>query len=99
MIMKLSTRASTHMPRWTRRKTRRRTAKPSSSTRPLRRSFMNTPTDVQKQADALRREVAGILEEMEAQADDFELPKPPEAFGLFREKLRENTYNVLVAGE
>jgi GTPase SAR1 family protein len=60
---------------------------------------MNGPNDAQRQADAVRKEAIGILEELEANAVDFELTKPPEVFSLFREKLTENTYNVLVVGE
>lgn len=60
---------------------------------------MNASNDVQKQADAIRKETISILEELEAKAETYELAKPPAAFRLYREKLAENTYNVLVVGE
>jgi GTPase SAR1 family protein len=60
---------------------------------------MNDPNDAQRQADAIRKEAIGILEELEANAVAFELTKPPDVFSLFREKLSENTYHVLVVGE
>src|SRR5688572_1346660 len=50
-------------------------------------------------ANALRRTTIELCAALEAKADEFELPKPPEAVDVYRRKLEENNYLVLVAGE
>lgn len=52
-----------------------------------------------KQMESLRQKSLTVLDQVVDRARDFELPAPPEALGLFRQKLQENTYKVLVVGE
>jgi GTPase SAR1 family protein len=40
-----------------------------------------------------------LLERLESEGAEFELPEPAEEFGRVREKLADATYNVLVVGE
>jgi ribosome biogenesis GTPase A len=51
------------------------------------------------QIESLRQNSLTVLDQVVDRARDFELPAPPEALGLFRQKLQESTYKVLVVGE
>jgi GTPase SAR1 family protein len=48
---------------------------------------------------AVRKRTLDVLDRLTATAVELDLPKPPDAFEMCRDKLRENRYMVLVAGE
>ena len=57
-----------------------------------------TPT-LLAQIDGLRAQTLGLLERLADLALRFEFPSPPEALVLYRQKLQDNHYRVLVVGE
>lgn len=57
------------------------------------------PGDVTEQIDGIRQQAVNILDELIAKAGEYELPDPPSALKRHRDKLRENSYKVLVVGE
>jgi predicted GTPase len=59
-------------------------------------NHQNSPAD---RIEAARQDTISVLENLNERAAEFELPKPPEALGSYLQKLRENTYQVLVVGE
>src|SRR5215207_2417329 len=60
---------------------------------------MNESNATMQKAESVRRETNAVLENLTQKAAKFELPQPPEVLETFRDKLQENTYKVLVAGE
>jgi GTPase SAR1 family protein len=60
---------------------------------------MTEATALNQQAGAVRQQMISILENLAKKASEFELPKPPEALERYHQRLVENTYKVLVAGE
>jgi predicted GTPase len=60
---------------------------------------MNQSTTTTKQAEAVRKNTIALLESLSHKSAELELPQPPEVLGQYAQKLRENTYKVLVAGE
>src|SRR5215207_3790693 len=57
------------------------------------------PSNVTEQIEKVRQQSIAVLDALVAKAEEFELAKPPEALECYRQKLRENTYKVLVVGE
>ena len=55
--------------------------------------------NVTEQIEGIRQQTVAVLDELMANAGEFELADPPAAFERYRQKLRENTYKVLVVGE
>jgi len=53
----------------------------------------------QKSVDAVRGQTLEILDRLKASTAEFELPQPPDVLKMYRNKLQENRYLVLVAGE
>lgn len=51
------------------------------------------------QVDTLRKQTLGVLDDLTERADRYDLPKPPELFDTYRQRLRANRYVILVAGE
>lgn len=49
--------------------------------------------------ETLRLNTISLLAELMEKTKKFELPEPPEAMEMHRQKLQENTYKVLVVGE
>jgi GTPase SAR1 family protein len=56
-------------------------------------------TSTAGQTEGVRQQTVAVLDELIARADGFELAGPPPALESYREKLRENSYKVLVVGE
>lgn len=54
---------------------------------------------VTEQIEAIRQESIKVIEKLSEKRLEFELAEPRAALDLYREKLRENTYKVLVVGE
>src|SRR5215212_11061220 len=57
------------------------------------------PSNVTDQIEKVRQQSIAVLDALVAKAEEFELAKPPEALERYRQKLRENSYKVLVVGE
>src|SRR3954447_1169985 len=57
------------------------------------------PSNVTEQIEKVRQQSIAVLDALVAKAEEFELAKPPEALERYRQKLRENSYKVLVVGE
>jgi GTP-binding protein EngB required for normal cell division len=57
------------------------------------------PGDATGQMEGVRRQTVAVLEELISKAGAFELADPPPVLRQYREKLRENAFKVLVAGE
>jgi GTPase SAR1 family protein len=55
--------------------------------------------NVAEQIEGIRRQTVAVLDDLLAQAGEFELTDPPAALGRYRQKLRENAYKVLIVGE
>ena len=55
--------------------------------------------NVTEQIEGIRQKTIAVLDELMANAAEFELADPPAAFERYRGKLRENAYKVLVVGE
>ncbi len=55
--------------------------------------------NVTGQIEGIRQKTIAVLDELMANAAEFELADPPAAFERYRGKLRENAYEVLVVGE
>lgn len=62
-------------------------------------NIMDTLTPAQSQFETIRQQTLTLLDELTGKAKDFALPAPPEAFASYRQKLVDNTYQVLVVGE
>jgi predicted GTPase len=60
---------------------------------------MSETNGIMQRARETRLETVSILKGLTEKAGAFELPQPPEALDRYRDKLEENTYKVLVAGE
>ncbi len=60
---------------------------------------MTSSADTPGQTEGVRQQTVAVLDELIARADEFELAGPPPALESYREKLRENSYKVLVVGE
>ena len=60
---------------------------------------MTQSGDVSGQIEGIRQQAANVLEELIATAGEFELADPPAALKQYHERLKENTYQVLVVGE
>jgi replication fork clamp-binding protein CrfC len=56
-------------------------------------------SNVTEQIEGIRQKTIAVLDELMANAADFDLADPPAAFERYRGKLRENSYEVLVVGE
>ena len=52
-----------------------------------------------EQTEEIRKQSVAVLGALTAKAGEFELGEPPQALGRHRQRLRENTYKVLVVGE
>ena len=57
------------------------------------------PGNKTEQTEVVRKQSVAVLDALKVKAGEFELGKPPEALGRHRQRLRENTYKVLVVGE
>src|SRR5829696_5655273 len=57
------------------------------------------PGDATGQIEGVRRQTIAVLNELISKAGGFELADPPPVLGQQLQKLRQNTYKVLVAGE
>ena len=57
------------------------------------------PGDATGQIEGVRRQTIAVLNELISKAGGFELADPPPVLGQHLQKLRENAYKVLVAGE
>jgi len=55
--------------------------------------------NVAGQIEGIRQQTVAILDELIARADQFDLADPPPVLNHYRDKLRENSYKVLVVGE
>jgi GTPase SAR1 family protein len=55
--------------------------------------------DTTGQIEEVRRQTVAVLEELISKAGAFELADPPPVLRQYRDKLRENAFKVLVAGE
>src|SRR3954462_356329 len=55
--------------------------------------------NVTGQIEGIRRQTVTILDELLARAGEFELGDPPAVLERYHQKLRENSYKVLVVGE
>ena len=55
--------------------------------------------NITEQIEGIRRQTVAVLDDLLAKAGWFELADPPAALGRYRQKLRENSYKVLVVGE
>lgn len=51
------------------------------------------------QIEGIRHQAVAVLDDLIAKAGEFELADPPPALEWHRQKLRENTYKILVVGE
>ena len=60
---------------------------------------MTNAGNVAGQIEGIRQQTVAILDELIARADQFDLADPPPALNHYRDKLRENSYKVLVVGE
>jgi len=60
---------------------------------------MNDSDQFKAQIDAIEQQTLRIFSELAEKTSQFELPKLPQAVDEYRQKLEENTYNVLVVGE
>jgi GTPase SAR1 family protein len=60
---------------------------------------MSETSTINEQAEEVRNKTISILDGLTERAREFELPKPPEALERYHQRLVENTYKVLVAGE
>jgi GTPase SAR1 family protein len=60
---------------------------------------MSETSTINEQANQVRNETISILDALTGRAGEFELPKPPEALERYHQRLVQNTYKVLVAGE
>ena len=60
---------------------------------------MTHSINVTEQIEGIRRQAVAVLDDLVAQAGEFELTDPPAVLGRYRQKLRENAYKVLVVGE
>ena len=56
-------------------------------------------SNVTQQIEGICQRTIAVLDELMANASEFELADPPAAFERYRRKLRENAYEVLVVGE
>src|SRR5215469_4511797 len=65
----------------------------------LRWKIMNDSDQFKAQIDAIEQQTLRIFSELAEKTSQFELPKLPQAVDEYRQKLEENTYNVLVVGE
>ena len=57
------------------------------------------PGDATGQIEGVRRQTITVLNELISKAGGFDLADPPPVLGQHLQKLRENAYKVLVAGE
>src|SRR5215207_4435064 len=57
------------------------------------------PGDATGQIEGARRQTIAVLNELISKAGGFELADPPPVLGQQLQKLRQNAYKVLVAGE
>ena len=55
--------------------------------------------DLTGQLAGIRQEAVAVLDDLIAGADEFELADPPPSLVRYRQRLRKNTYRVLVVGE
>lgn len=60
---------------------------------------MSETIGMAERARETRLGTVSILKDLEEKAASFELPAPPEALDHYRNKLEENTYQILVVGE
>ena len=60
---------------------------------------MTRSINVTEQIEGIRRQTVAVLDDLLAQAGEFELTDPPAALGRYRQKLRENAYKALIVGE
>lgn len=60
---------------------------------------MSETSTLSQQAETVRKETISILENLNDKGTQFELPKPPEEFDRYRQRLQQNTYKILVVGE
>ena len=60
---------------------------------------MNQAVKNLEQAEAVRRRTLSALKGLTEKAEAFELPAPLDALDQYRQKLEDNTYQVLVVGE
>jgi GTP-binding protein EngB required for normal cell division len=61
---------------------------------------MNQQTgNLAERAEAIRQKALTVLKALAEKGREFALPEPPAGLDLFRSKLEENTYQVLVVGE
>ena len=65
----------------------------------VREGWMSESNGTAERAEAIRRQSIAVLDEMVEKAREHGLAQLPPALELYREKLRENTYDVLVVGE
>jgi GTP-binding protein EngB required for normal cell division len=60
---------------------------------------MTPITITSEQTEAVRHQAITIIDQLTKKAKSFELPDPPETLALYRNKLEDNHYKVLVVGE
>lgn len=60
---------------------------------------MTHPSNTTGPPEGASRQTVAVLDELMSKADEFELAAPPPALSRYREKLRGNSYKVLVVGE
>src|SRR5580704_14585821 len=60
---------------------------------------MNDATDLSDRAEAIRQKTLAAVRTLTQKSSAFELPQPPAALERCRQKLEENTYQVLAVGE
>lgn len=60
---------------------------------------MTYPPDKAGQSEGVRQQTVAVLDQLISAGGEFELADPPPALDAYREKLRENSYKVLVVGE
>ena len=56
-------------------------------------------TNAAEQIEEVRQRTVVVLDGLIAKSKEFELAEPPEILERYAQKLRENTYTMLVVGE
>jgi GTPase SAR1 family protein len=56
-------------------------------------------SDLQARMDQVRQNILDTVDGLTAKATEYKLPAPPDALAICRQRLSENTYQVLVVGE